>query len=182
MFNKNNIKSNIKYIKYLIKFKKNFFNEKKKKIIKIYNKIIINYKNINLIYKLYKKKNYEINFYEKKINNSINKILKIIFKKKFNNNVIIKINNELGGKDSYNWKKKLENMYIMWAKNNNYNYSYNKKKNIIKIKGKFIYGFLCGENGIHKLIRISPFNKKKKRQTSLAYVNIIINKKKKKIY
>ncbi|WGH28213.1 MAG: PCRF domain-containing protein [Candidatus Shikimatogenerans bostrichidophilus] len=145
---------------------------------------------MKLLYKLYKKKyiNYEINVYKDKIKKLIFNLNKLIFNKKYYYSTIIKITSILGGNDSYNWVKILENMYIKWAIINNYSYKilnkYNKKlkkSSLIKIKNKFTYGYLLGENGIHKLIRLSPFNKKKKRQTSLAYVEIYPFKKKKKI-
>ncbi|WGH27182.1 MAG: PCRF domain-containing protein [Candidatus Shikimatogenerans bostrichidophilus] len=183
----NNIKKKIKIIN---NNKKKIFYKKKinkyNKIIFIYKKILLIYNDIKLLYFFYKKNNYEINIYINKIKKLIYKLNKYIFKKKYNYNAIIKIYSKLGGKDSNNWVKILENMYIMWANNNNYSYTiinknFNNKKTLIKIKGKYIFGYLYGENGIHKLIRISPFNKKKKRQTSLAYVSVYPLKIKKKI-
>ncbi|WGH26156.1 MAG: PCRF domain-containing protein [Candidatus Shikimatogenerans bostrichidophilus] len=182
-----NKEKNIEYIKKIKKSKKIY-----KKIINIYNFIILIYKDIkilNLILNNNIKNNYEIILYKNKINKLINKLITIIFKKKYIYNALIYIYSGSGGKDSNDWVKILNRMYIMWSIKNNFKYKdinnnniLNKKKtSIIKIYGKYVFGFLYGENGIHKLIRNSPFNKKKKRQTSLAYVIVYPIKKKKKI-
>ncbi|WGH26687.1 MAG: PCRF domain-containing protein [Candidatus Shikimatogenerans bostrichidophilus] len=182
-----NINITIKNINSIININKLIDNKKKyKKIIKIYFLIKKIYNDIKLLNNLFKKKydsnyNYEINLYINKINFLIKKFKKIIFKKKKKLNVIIQIKSGIGGKDSNDWVKILIRMYIKWTKKNNFNYKI-IDKNTLKVKGKYIYGYLLYENGIHKLIRKSPFNIKKKRQTSLAYVYIYpLNKDNKKI-
>ncbi|MDH3005118.1 MAG: PCRF domain-containing protein [Candidatus Shikimatogenerans sp. JK-2022] len=162
--------NNIKFKKYNIK---NFINLNKKKskynkIITIYNKIITIYKDIKLLYNLSFKENIiknDILLYYNKIKKLINKFKKIIFKKEDNFNAIIQINSGAGGYDSYNWVKILNNMYKIWAIKNNFTYNIinsvfiNKiclKNTLFEIRGKYAYGYLKGENGIHKLIRISP--------------------------
>ncbi|WGH27697.1 MAG: PCRF domain-containing protein [Candidatus Shikimatogenerans bostrichidophilus] len=171
------LKKNLKKIKNKKKF------NKYKKIINIYFLIEKIYKDIILIKNLFieENNNFEINLYKNKIFFLIKKLKKLIFKKKKKKNIILQIKSGTGGKDSNNWVKILIRMYIKWAKNNNFKYKKIDNNNL-KIKGKYIYEYLIYENGIHKLIRKSPFNKKKKRQTSLAYVYIYtFNKKKKKI-
>ncbi|WOX79176.1 PCRF domain-containing protein [Candidatus Shikimatogenerans bostrichidophilus] len=182
MFINDDINITINNIKNIINIEKLRKLNKHKKIIKIYNIIMSINKDIKLLYNLFENNNikYEINIYKKKIYKLIEKLKEIIFPKKYKFNALIKIKTGIGGKDSYNWVEILERMYIMWAKKNNLSYviinsikDNNKKSSLIEIKNKYAYGYLHGENGIHKLIRKSPFNKLNKRQTSYAYVYIL---------
>jgi len=86
-----------------------------------------------------------------------------------------------GGKDSQDWAFMLYRMYVKWAENNNYKYSIlsysdgdeNGIKDVsIEIKGDFAFGKLQSERGIHRLVRISPFDSNGKRHTSFAAVYI----------
>ncbi|WGH24878.1 MAG: PCRF domain-containing protein [Candidatus Shikimatogenerans bostrichidophilus] len=181
----------INFKKYII-FKKK--NDNLNKIINIYNDIIINYKDVKLLKKLSLKENIsildsDINKYYIIIKNLINKIYNIIFNNKEDKlNSILQITSGAGGNDSNNWVKILSDMYILWAQKKNFkiniiNKNYINKnyiKNILlEIIGKYAYGYLKFENGIHKLIRISN----NKRHTSLASVNVYpIIKNNKKIY
>ncbi len=105
-----------------------------------------------------------------------------LFKKKediFNS--ILQIVSGAGGTDSCDWTTMLMRMYIMWAEKNNF---FVKKINhlpgditgtksvTLEIIGKYSYGFLKGENGVHRLIRISPFNSNSKRHTSFSSVYV----------
>ncbi|MDH3004582.1 MAG: PCRF domain-containing protein [Candidatus Shikimatogenerans sp. JK-2022] len=156
------------------------------KIINIYNNIISLYKDIQLLYKFSLKENFTtttINFdiiiYYNKIRNLFKNFKYQIFNRLDRNNAILQISAGAGGLDSSNWVKILYNMYKLWSIKNNFKINTINKicinknciKNIIvEIIGKYAYGYLKGENGIHKLIRISPFNKK--RHTSFASVNV----------
>ena len=84
-----------------------------------------------------------------------------------------------GGTESQDWAEMLRRMYTKWASNKNYKYqliSEHKgdeagiKSSTIKIVGNFIYGFLKSESGIHRLVRISPFDSGARRHTSFASV------------
>ncbi|WOX79441.1 PCRF domain-containing protein [Candidatus Shikimatogenerans bostrichidophilus] len=181
MFINDDINITINNIKNIVNIEKLIKLNKHKKIINIYNIIMSINKNIKLLYSLFDNNNikYEINIYKKKIYKQIDKLKKIIFTKEYKLNALIKIKTGIGGKDSNNWVEILERMYIMWAKKNNFSYEIinsikdnNKKSSLIEINNKYAYGYLHGENGIHKLIRKSPFNKLNKRQTSYAYVYI----------
>ncbi|WGH25060.1 MAG: PCRF domain-containing protein [Candidatus Shikimatogenerans bostrichidophilus] len=153
-------------------------------IITLYKKIIFYYKDIKLLYSFSNENenfiNKEILIYFNKIKNKIKKIKKIIFNKTDSLNALLQINSGAGGYDSSNWVKIIYNMYKNWAIKNNFKLNIinqiilNKNciKNIlIEIIGKYSYGYLKNEDGIHKLIRISPFNKK--RHTSFASVSVI---------
>ena len=84
-----------------------------------------------------------------------------------------------GGTESQDWAQMLRRMYMKWASSKNYNYqliSEHKgdeagiKSTTIKINGNYIYGFLKSESGIHRLVRISPFDSGARRHTSFASV------------
>jgi len=96
-------------------------------------------------------------------------------------NVILTIHPGAGGKDSQDWAFMLYRMYIKWAENNNYKYnilSYNEgdetgiKDASIEINADYAFGKLQSERGIHRLVRISPFDSNAKRHTSFAAVYI----------
>jgi len=84
-----------------------------------------------------------------------------------------------GGTESQDWAEMLRRMYMKWASNKGYAVeliSEHKgdeagiKSSIIKISGDYIYGFLKSESGIHRLVRISPFDSGARRHTSFASV------------
>ena len=84
-----------------------------------------------------------------------------------------------GGTESQDWAEMLRRMYMKWASNKGYSVeliSEHKgdeagiKSSIIKISGEYIYGFLKSESGIHRLVRISPFDSGARRHTSFASV------------
>jgi peptide chain release factor 2 len=94
---------------------------------------------------------------------------------------VIQINSGAGGTESCDWASMLMRMYIMWAQKNNYKLTeINLQKGdaagiktvTIEIDGEFAYGLLKGENGVHRLVRISPFDANAKRHTSFASVFI----------
>ena len=84
-----------------------------------------------------------------------------------------------GGTESQDWAEMLRRMYMKWAANKGYKVeliSEHKgdeagiKSSVIKILGEYIYGFLKSESGIHRLVRISPFDSGARRHTSFASV------------
>ena len=92
---------------------------------------------------------------------------------------ILEINSGAGGTESNDWSEMLLRMYVMWAERNGRKVSriYRQEGDIagiksaaIEIGGEYAYGFLKGENGVHRLVRISPFNAQGKRQTSFSSV------------
>lgn len=92
---------------------------------------------------------------------------------------ILEINAGAGGTESCDWAAMLYRMYKMWAdkqgfKVNELNYQDGDVAGIktasIEIQGDFAYGMLKGENGVHRLVRVSPFNAQGKRMTSFASV------------
>jgi peptide chain release factor 2 len=94
-------------------------------------------------------------------------------------NCILEINAGAGGTESCDWSSMLERMYVMWAEKNGYKVRQLDRqegdvagiKSVeLEITGDFAYGMLKGENGVHRLVRISPFNAQGKRMTSFSSV------------
>jgi peptide chain release factor 2 len=94
---------------------------------------------------------------------------------------ILTINARDGGTDANDWAEMLLRMYLQWAQQNEYTVALldrndNEEAGInsatIAIRGPMAYGYLKGETGMHRLVRISPFNAEGKRQTSFAAVDV----------
>ncbi|NND05431.1 MAG: peptide chain release factor 2 [Saprospiraceae bacterium] len=92
---------------------------------------------------------------------------------------ILEINAGAGGTESCDWTEMLMRMYLMWAEKQGYKISELNRvdgdvaglKSIsLEIKGDYAYGMLKGENGVHRLVRVSPFNAQGKRMTSFSSV------------
>lgn len=96
-------------------------------------------------------------------------------------NCVLQINAGAGGTESCDWASMLMRMYLMWAESKGYKVTeldYNGgdvagiKSVSLQIEGPFAYGYLKGENGVHRLVRISPFDANAKRHTSFASVYV----------
>jgi peptide chain release factor 2 len=94
---------------------------------------------------------------------------------------IMTINARDGGTDANDWADMLLRMYTLWSQKNDYEIELVDRQDdavagiqsaTIIIRGPFAYGFLKGETGTHRLVRISPFNAEGKRQTSFASVDV----------
>ncbi|MEO3231574.1 peptide chain release factor 2 [Parabacteroides merdae] len=92
---------------------------------------------------------------------------------------VLKINSGAGGTESQDWASMLLRMYTRWAEANGYkisvaNYQEGDEAGIktatLNIEGDYAYGYLKGENGVHRLVRVSPYNAQGKRMTSFASV------------
>ncbi len=98
------------------------------------------------------------------------------------NNAILSINSGAGGTESCDWAKMLLRMYSRWAENKGFKTEVvdmlpgeeaGIKNATMMIKGSFAFGYLKSETGVHRLVRISPFDSNKRRHTSFASVDII---------
>jgi peptide chain release factor 2 len=96
-------------------------------------------------------------------------------------NAVVQITAGAGGTESCDWAYMLMRMYLMWADKNGYKVTeqdYQEgdvagiKSVTIEIAGEFAYGYLKGENGVHRLVRISPFDSNARRHTSFASVYV----------
>jgi len=94
---------------------------------------------------------------------------------------ILQITAGAGGTESCDWAAMLMRMYMMWSEKNGYkvkelNYQEGDVAGIktvtLEIDGEFAFGWLKGENGVHRLVRISPFDSNAKRHTSFASVYV----------
>ena len=141
---------------------------------------------LNIFYEFYK----EGEASEDEVMQQYHKTLQIIEDIEFRNmlsdeadslSAVLQITAGAGGTESNDWAEMLLRMYLMWAKNQGYkvreiNYQAGDVAGVktvtIEINGDYAYGYLKGENGVHRLVRISPFDSNAKRHTSFASVYV----------
>lgn len=109
--------------------------------------------------------------------------LKSVLSQEFDvNNAILSINAGAGGTESCDWVSMLLRMYTRWSENKGYKLQMTDMlpgeeagvKNVtLRIIGDYAYGYLKAEIGVHRLVRISPFDSNKRRHTSFASVDVI---------
>ena len=109
--------------------------------------------------------------------------LQILFTGEFDDlNAIIEIHPGAGGTEAQDWADMLYRMYVLYAENHRFKMSVLSfepgdeagiKSVTLQINGKNAYGLLKGEKGVHRLVRISPFDANKRRHTSFASVNVV---------
>ena len=105
----------------------------------------------------------------------------MLSKKEDSMSAILQITAGAGGTESCDWAEMLLRMYLMWGEKNNFKIKELNnqpgdvagiKTATIQIDGDFAFGWLKGENGVHRLVRISPFDSNAKRHTSFASVYV----------
>ncbi len=98
------------------------------------------------------------------------------------NNCILTIHSGAGGTEAQDWAEMLMRMYLRWGEQNNFKMTIvdllegdgaGIKSVTIEVEGEFAYGYMKAENGVHRLVRISPFDSNKRRHTSFASVFVI---------
>ena len=109
--------------------------------------------------------------------------LQILFTGEFDDlNAILEIHPGAGGTEAQDWADMLYRMYVLYAEQQRFKMSLlsfepgeeaGVKSVTIQINGKHAYGLLKGEKGVHRLVRISPFDANKRRHTSFASVNVV---------
>ncbi len=109
--------------------------------------------------------------------------LEILFSGEFDNmNAIIEVHPGAGGTEAQDWADMLYRMYVLYAEAHKFKMSLISfepgeeagiKSVTLKISGKNAYGLLKSEKGVHRLVRISPFDANKRRHTSFASVNVL---------
>lgn len=130
----------------------------------------------------------EDNSLEEEINSEIKKAESLIEElelrnmlggKDDNRTALLNINSGAGGTEAQDWAEMLMRMYIRWGERRNYKVSLLErldgdgagiKSATLEFEGKYAYGYLKAENGVHRLVRISPFDSNARRHTSFASV------------
>jgi peptide chain release factor 2 len=104
---------------------------------------------------------------------------KMLSKEEDRLSAIVNINSGAGGTESQDWAEMLMRMYLRWAERNNYKTNVldiqegdgaGIKSASIEVEGEYAFGYIKGENGVHRLVRLSPFDANHKRHTSFASV------------
>ncbi|MBT8186584.1 MAG: peptide chain release factor 2 [Croceitalea sp.] len=123
---------------------------------------------------------------QQKYDQALNAIEKLEFKNMLSEEgdeltAVLQITAGAGGTESCDWAAMLMRMYLMWSEKNGYkvkelNYQEGDVAGIktvtLEIEGEYAFGWLKGENGVHRLVRISPFDSNAKRHTSFASVYV----------
>ena len=127
---------------------------------------------------------------EAEMQEQYNQAIKVVEELEFKNmlsaeedqfNAVLQITAGAGGTESCDWAGMLMRMYIMWGEKNGYKVTEQDyqpgdvagvKTVTLQLEGDFAYGYLKGENGVHRLVRVSPFDANAKRHTSFASVYV----------
>jgi len=124
---------------------------------------------------------------QKKLDKLQKKFSKLEFNLMFNgeydkNNALLAIHAGAGGTDAQDWAQMLERMYLRYFETKNFKVTIldrqmggeaGIKSMVMEVTGKFAYGYLKSEAGVHRLVRISPFDAEKMRHTSFALVEVL---------
>jgi peptide chain release factor 2 len=158
----------------------------KKKWIEDYNKAVELADELQLAYEFYKEGELSAEELEEQYTATENHIEAIEFKNMLSDegdslSAVIQITAGAGGTESCDWASMLMRMYMMWAEKSGYkirelNYQEGDAAGIktvtLEIEGDYAFGYLKGENGVHRLVRISPFDSNAKRHTSFVSVYV----------
>lgn len=141
---------------------------------------------LEIAYEFFKEGDFEQKDLEKLHSKTLSAIEAIEFKNMLSDegddlNAILQITSGAGGTESCDWAMMMMRMYIMWAEKHGHKVNQLNlqdgdvagiKTVTLEIEGDFAFGWLKGENGVHRLVRISPFDSNAKRHTSFASVYV----------
>ena len=141
---------------------------------------------LEVIYEFFKEGEATAEDVEKRYDEALNLIEKLEFKNMLSDegdglSAVLQITAGAGGTESCDWASMLMRMYLMYAEKSGYkvkelNFQEGDVAGIktvtLEIEGEFAFGWLKGENGVHRLVRISPFDSNAKRHTSFASVYV----------
>ncbi|MBQ9253307.1 MAG: peptide chain release factor 2 [Bacteroidales bacterium] len=155
-----------------------------KDVVSAYNKVKESFEDLKVWKEFLDNKEVDEKEFEEHLLSTQKEIETLEFKKMLGNeedklDSMLTINSGAGGTESCDWVSMLMRMYIRWAERNGYKVEEVSSqegdvaglKNVtLEIKGNYCYGNLKGENGVHRLVRLSPFDAANKRHTSFASV------------
>jgi peptide chain release factor 2 len=158
----------------------------KKKWVEDYNKAVEMADELQLAYEFYREGELPGEELDEQYDATNAHIEKIEFKNMLSDegdslSAVIQITAGAGGTESCDWAQMLMRMYLMWAEKQGYkikelNFQEGEVAGIktvtLEIEGDFAFGWLKGENGVHRLVRISPFDSNAKRHTSFVSVYV----------
>ena len=160
-----------------------------KRTLQNYNEVNQELNDLNDLIEIYKEETIEE--YESEIKNAVKSISKkldtleisVLLSDKYDNsNAIITIHPGAGGTEAQDWAQMLYRMYARWAQANDFKFEEldyldgdeaGLKSVTFLVSGPFAYGYLKSENGVHRLVRISPFDAGGRRHTSFASVEVL---------
>ena len=158
----------------------------KKKWVEDFEHLKTNFEEVAILYDFYLEKEAA----EEEVENQYSTTLALLENLEFKNmlsdegdnlSAVLQITAGAGGTESCDWAQMLMRMYLMWGEKNGYkvrelNFQEGDVTGIktatLEIDGEFAFGYLKGENGVHRLVRISPFDSNAKRHTSFASVYV----------
>ena len=158
----------------------------KKKWVEDYNTVISKNEDLHVLYDFFKEGEVDENELAEQFNNTSSFLEDIEFKNMLSDegdslSATLQITAGAGGTESCDWAEMLFRMYSMWSEKQGFklktlNYQAGDTAGIktvtIEIEGDYAFGWLKGENGVHRLVRISPFDSNAKRHTSFASVYV----------
>ncbi|MCB0399997.1 MAG: peptide chain release factor 2 [Winogradskyella sp.] len=144
------------------------------------------FEDLEVIYEFYKEEEASLNDVESRYEQAIDAIERLEFKNMLSEegdslSAVLQITAGAGGTESCDWASMLMRMYLMYAEKSGFkvkelNYQEGDVAGIktvtLEIEGDYAFGWLKGENGVHRLVRISPFDSNAKRHTSFASVYV----------
>lgn len=158
-----------------------------KKWIELYNEVKGAAEELQLAYEYVK----EGIVSEEEVDQSYNHALELVENLEFRNmlreeadqmSCVLKINSGAGGTESQDWASMLMRMYMRWGESNGYKVTIANlqegdeagiKTVTFNIEGDYAFGYLKSENGVHRLVRVSPFDANGRRQTSFASIEVM---------
>ena len=158
----------------------------KKKWVEDYNLVVTNFDEVTILLEFYAEGEASEEEIEKLYHNTIQLIEDLEFKNMLSDegdplSAVLQITAGAGGTESCDWAQMLMRMYLMWSKKQGYkvkelNFQAGDVVGIktvtLEIDGEYAFGYLKGENGVHRMVRISPFDSNAKRHTTFASVYV----------
>ena len=160
--------------------------QEKKSWTNAYDHCQASFDDLQVLFEFYQAEEATEGEFEKHHNETLRLVENLEFRNMLSNeedklSAILQINSGAGGTESQDWAQMLMRMYIRYAERNNYKVTeldFNEgdvagiKSVSLEIEGDHAFGYLKGENGVHRLVRLSPFDSNNRRHTSFASVYV----------